>query len=74
MPARLCRPTRQRSRLCTVRDESPTFAPNGQMIMFAIEDGGRGTLGAVSIDGSVTQRLSLTSGSVREPSWSPFSQ
>lgn len=55
-------------------DESPTFAPNGQMIMFAIEDGGRGTLGAVSIDGSVTQRLSLTSGSVREPSWSPFSQ
>ena len=53
-------------------NESPTFAPNGQMIMFAIEDGGRGSLGAVSIDGSVAQRLSVTSGSVREPAWSPF--
>ena len=55
-------------------DESPSFAPNGQMIMFAIQDGGRGTLGAVSIDGSVAQRLSLTSGSVREPAWAPFGQ
>ncbi len=55
-------------------DESPTFAPNGQMIMYATEAGGRGALGAVSIDGSVSQRLSLTSGSVREPSWSPFNR
>lgn len=55
-------------------DESPSFAPNGQMIMYASEDTGRGTLGAVSIDGSVAQRLSLTSGSVREPAWSPYSQ
>jgi len=54
-------------------DESPTFAPNGQMIMFATEQDGRGALGAVSIDGSVAQRLSLTSGSVREPAWSPYS-
>lgn len=55
-------------------DESPTFAPNGQMIMFAMDNGGRGALGAVSIDGSVAQRLSLSSGSVREPAWSPFSK
>ena len=34
-------------------DESPTFSPNGQMIMFATEKDGRGTLGAVSLDGSV---------------------
>lgn len=53
-------------------DESPSFAPNGQMIMFATEQGGRGVLGAVSIDGSVVQSLSLSSGSVREPAWSPF--
>lgn len=53
-------------------DESPTFAPNGQMIMFATENGGRGTLGAVSIDGSVVQSLSLNSGTVREPAWSPY--
>jgi len=53
-------------------DESPSFAPNGQMIMYATESNGRGALGAVSIDGSVGQRLSLSSGSVREPAWSPF--
>jgi len=56
-------------------DESPTFAPNGQMIMFATEKDGRGTLGAVSLDGSVVQSLSLSEGgSVREPVWSPYSQ
>lgn len=55
-------------------DESPSFAPNGQMILFATESRGRGTLGAVSIDGSVVQRLSLDSGDVREPAWSPFNQ
>jgi len=53
-------------------DESPSFAPNGQMIIYATEKGGRGTLGAVSLDGSVAQSLSLDSGGVREPAWSPF--
>jgi len=55
-------------------DESPSFAPNGQMIMFATEKGGRGTLGAASIDGSVVQSLTLDSGSVREPAWSPYTK
>lgn len=56
-------------------DESPSFSPNGQMIIFATERNGRGTLGAVSLDGSVVQSLSLDDGgSVREPAWSPFSQ
>ncbi len=55
-------------------DESPSFAPNGQMILFAAEKGGRGTLGAVAIDGSVVQSLSLDSGSVREPAWSPYTK
>ena len=53
-------------------DESPSFAPNGQMIIYATEKGGRGTLGAVSLDGSVIQSLSLDTGGVREPAWSPF--
>lgn len=56
-------------------DESPSFSPNGQMIIYATEKNGRGTLGAVSLDGSVVQSLSLDDGgSVREPSWSPYSQ
>lgn len=53
-------------------DESPSFSPNGQMIIYATEKGGRGTLGAVSLDGSTAQSLSLDTGGVREPSWSPF--
>jgi len=53
-------------------DESPSFAPNGQMIIFATEKGGRETLGAVSLDGSIAQSLSLDTGGVREPAWSPF--
>lgn len=56
-------------------DESPSFSPNGQMIIFATEKSGRGTLGAVSLDGSVVQSLTLDDGgSVREPAWSPYSQ
>lgn len=53
-------------------DESPSFAPNGQMVIYATEKGGRETLGAVSLDGSVAQSLSLDTGGVREPAWSPF--
>jgi len=53
-------------------DESPSFAPNGQMIIYATEQKGKGTLGAVSVDGSIAQSLTLNSGSVREPAWSPF--
>ncbi|MDX1519743.1 MAG: Tol-Pal system protein TolB, partial [Gammaproteobacteria bacterium] len=53
-------------------DESPSFAPNGHMIMYATT-GFRGTeLAAVSSDGRVRQRLALTKGEVREPAWGPF--
>ncbi|MCB1756759.1 MAG: Tol-Pal system beta propeller repeat protein TolB [Gammaproteobacteria bacterium] len=55
-------------------DESPSFAPNGSMILYASESAGRGVLGAVSIDGNVKQRITLSEGDVREPSWSPLLQ
>jgi TolB protein len=55
------------------RDESPSFAPNGQMILLATVLGGRGVLSAVSSDGRFKQRLSAaTGGDVREPAWGPF--
>jgi TolB protein len=54
------------------KDESPSFAPNGRMILLATEIGGRGVLSAVSADGRVKQRLSMTAGDVREPAWGPF--
>ena len=54
-------------------DESPSFAPNGKMILYATEIKGRGILAAVSSDGKVRQRLSLQAGDVREPAWGPLS-
>ncbi len=52
-------------------DESPSFAPNGSMIIYATEAGHRGVLAAVSSDGRFRQRLSVQKGDVREPVWSP---
>jgi TolB protein len=54
-----------------VLDESPSFAPNGSMVLYATREGTRGVLFAVSADGSVRQRLILSEGDVREPAWSP---
>ncbi len=53
-------------------DESPSFSPNGAMILFAAQRRGNGVLSGVSEDGRVKQRLYLDHGSVREPAWSPF--
>jgi TolB protein len=53
-------------------DESPSFAPNGRMILYASEVRGRGILAAVSSDGRVKQRFSESAGDVREPAWGPL--
>jgi len=55
-------------------DESPSFAPNGRQILLATVIGGRGVLSAVSSDGRVKQRLTLSAGDVREPAWGPLVQ
>ena len=53
-------------------DESPSFAPNGSMILYATTDGASSVLSAVSPDGRMRQRLNVQTGGVREPAWSPF--
>lgn len=53
-------------------DESPSFAPNSRMILYATKVGGRGILAAVSSDGRVKQRFTEDAGDVREPSWGPL--
>ena len=55
-------------------DESPSFAPNASMLLYAATEGRRGVLYAVSADGLVRQRLVLSDGDVREPSWGPYRQ
>ncbi|MEK9940705.1 MAG: Tol-Pal system protein TolB, partial [Methylotenera sp.] len=54
------------------QDESPSFAPNGRVILYATRAAGRGALAAVSADGRVKQRLSESGGDVREPAWGPL--
>ena len=56
------------------RDESPSFAPNGRMILLATVKGGRGVLSAVSSDGRIRQSLPYSGGDVREPAWGPFTE
>ena len=55
-------------------DESPSFAPNGSMLLYATKEGRRGVLYAVSADGRVRLRLVTADSDVREPAWSPFRQ
>ena len=50
-------------------DESPEFAPNNSMILFASQEKRQAVLAAVSVDGRQKQRLAFTDGEVREPSW-----
>lgn len=53
-------------------DVSPSYAPNGAMIIYASRDRGRGVLALVSADGRVQERLVASEGEVQEPAWSPF--
>jgi TolB protein len=54
-------------------DESPSFAPNGSMIIYSTTGAGGTELAAVSVDGRVRQRLASPPGAeVREPAWGPF--
>jgi len=55
--------------------ESPSFAPNGSMVIYAANyQNQRGVLAAVSVDGGVHQRFSneMLGGEVHEPAWSSF--
>lgn len=54
------------------QDESPSFAPNGHMIIYTTTGARGNALAAISVDGSVHQRLALQDGEVREPAWGPF--
>lgn len=52
--------------------ESPSIAPNGSIVIYATQEGTRGVLSAVSLDGRVQFRMPANEGDVREPAWSPY--
>ena len=54
------------------RDDSPSFSPNGRTILFESKISGKGSLGSVSVDGRIKQRLTSQNGDVREPAWGPY--
>lgn len=53
-------------------NDSPALAPNGMMVLYGAQEGGRGVLGAVTLDGRLKIRLPSQEGNVQEPAWSPF--
>jgi len=54
------------------QDESPSFAPNSDILIYATRASGNGVLETVSADGLIRQRRSSGQADVREPVWSPF--
>jgi TolB protein len=53
-------------------DESPSFAPNSRLIVYATQSQGRDTLMTTTLDGKIKARLGSQGGDLREPDWGPF--
>jgi TolB protein len=56
----------------TAGDESPSFAPNSRLIVYATNQQGKEALMTSTLDGKIKARLSGASGDIREPDWGPF--
>lgn len=56
----------------TTADESPSFAPNGRLIVYATQQQGREALMTTTLDGKIKARLAGQGGDIREPDWGPF--
>ncbi len=56
----------------TREDESPSFAPNNRLIMYATRAQGREVLMTTTLDGKIKATLASNRGDVREPIWGPY--
>jgi TolB protein len=56
----------------TTADESPSFSPNGKLLVYATQQQGREALMTTTLDGKVKARLNGQNGDIREPDWGPF--
>jgi TolB protein len=53
----------------SVADESPSFAPNSRLIMYATVANGAEALMTTTLDGAIKTRLASKAGDIREPEW-----
>ncbi|WP_405041575.1 Tol-Pal system beta propeller repeat protein TolB [Polaromonas sp.] len=56
----------------TAADESPSFAPNSRLVVYATQQQGREALMTTTLDGKIKARLAGVAGDIREPDWGPF--
>ena len=58
----------------TQDDESPSFAPNGRLIVYATRAQGSDVLMTTTLDGKIrTRLLTISAGAdMREPAWGPY--
>lgn len=56
----------------TSLDETPSFAPNSRLIVYATQQQGRDALMTTTLDGKIKARLAGQSGDLREPDWGPY--
>jgi TolB protein len=56
----------------TTDDESPSFSPNGRLIIYATRSQGRDVLMTTTLDGKIKARLISSTADVREPVWGPY--
>jgi TolB protein len=58
----------------TSEDESPSFAPNSKLLVYASRAQGRDVLVTSTLDGRVKAKLAVANADVREPAWGPFTR
>ena len=58
----------------TTADESPSFAPNSRLLVYATQQQGRDALMTTTLDGKIKARLAGQGGDIREPDWGPFTR
>lgn len=56
----------------TSHDESPSFAPNSRLVVYATQVQGREALMTTTLDGRIKARLGGHTGDIREPAWGPY--
>ena len=56
----------------TQDDESPSFAPNGRLIVYATRLQGSDVLMTTTLDGKIKTRLLSSGADMREPAWGPY--